>query len=224
MLTKGSHACRGLSFFTIRREQLGAKVNAMGHPTSISCQQQLQLLHSSEVTVGCCQLSDNVQIVFRICLREMEMKWGGQHAFKGEVFRATKRTEAHHCHWECPFPPWYISSLCSHCLLSDSVRWVKTKHWPREILSTWRLPSPWQQLSCHLWCFLLSTFDQAPDVILLTRWLWIAPPYVMTSKGAAIQNGERHEEETHWHTVTVIQSERWVTLIIRMRGNALKLH
>lgn len=94
MLTKGSHACRGLSFFTIRREQLGAKVNAMGHPTSISCQQLPQLLHSSEVTVGRSQLSHNVQRVFRICLREAEMKRAGQRAFKGEIFHATKRTEA----------------------------------------------------------------------------------------------------------------------------------
>lgn len=190
MLTKGSHACRGLSFFTIRREQLGAKVNAMGHPTSISCQQLPQLLHSSEVTVGRSQLSHNVQRVFRICLREAETKRDGQRAFKGEIFHATKRTEAHHCHWECPFPPWYITPLFSQCFASDGVRWVKTKRWPRETLCPHACfpSSPWQQLSCHL-CFLLSTFHQAPNVIPLTRRLWIAPPYVATSKGAAIRNG-----------------------------------
>lgn len=133
MLTKGSHACRGLYFFffffTLRKDQLGAEVNEIGHPACISCQQPtVAAVKSSEVTVGQHQPPDRIRRLFTTCLREMETKQGGRCALGGEFCHVT-RSKQHCCHWKHPFLPLQISPWC--CAFFQPLRSeLKTKCWP----------------------------------------------------------------------------------------------
>lgn len=78
-------------FFTLRKDQLGAEVDEIGHPACISCQQPtVAAVNSSEVTVGQHQPPDRIQRLFTTCLREMETKRGGRCALEGEFCHVTR--------------------------------------------------------------------------------------------------------------------------------------